>query len=67
MYAVFLCEAMDRVEVSARNVIGACSVGDALRGNMATLRGFANYDPPDGVGPRRNITGRLLAAGRYAV
>ena len=65
MCAVFLREAMDRVEVSARNVIGACSPG--LRENMATLRGFANYDPLDGVALRRNIAGRLLAAARYTV
>jgi len=67
MCAVFLREAMDRVEVSARNVIGACSAGRALQENMATLRGFANYDPLDGVALRRNIAGRLLAAGRYTV
>jgi hypothetical protein len=67
MCAVFLREAMDRVEVSARNVIGACSAGTALRENMATLRGFANYDPLDAVALRGNIAGRLLAAGRYTV
>jgi alkylation response protein AidB-like acyl-CoA dehydrogenase len=67
MCAVFLRDAMDRVEVSARNVIGACSAGHALRENMATLRGFANYDPLDGVALRRNIAGRLLAAARYTV
>jgi alkylation response protein AidB-like acyl-CoA dehydrogenase len=67
MCAVFLREAMDRVEVSARNVIGACSAGHTLQENMATLRGFANYDPLDGVALRRNIAGRLLAAARYTV
>src|ERR1700692_1871117 len=58
--AVFLRDAMARVEVSARNVIGTCSAGNALRENMATLRGFANYDPLDGVALRRNIARRLL-------
>ena len=67
MCAVFLREAMDRVEVSARNVIGASSAGRGLRENMATLRGFANYDPLDGVTLRHNVAGRLLAAGRYTV
>jgi len=67
MCAVFLREAMDRVEVSARNVIGPCSAGHGLRENMAILRGFANYDPLDGVALRRNIAGRLLAAARYTV
>src|SRR5260370_1837432 len=60
MCAVFLREAMDRVEVSARNVIGACSPGHALRENMATLRRFPNSDPPDGVPLRRAIAGHLL-------
>jgi alkylation response protein AidB-like acyl-CoA dehydrogenase len=67
MCAVFLREAMDRVEVSARNVVGACSADSTLRENMATLRGFASYDPLDGVALRRNIAGRLLAAGCYTV
>ena len=67
MCAVFLREAMDRVEVSARNVIGACSADTTLRENMATLRGFANYDPLDAIALRRNIAGRLLAAGCYTV
>ncbi len=67
MCAVFLREAMDRVEVSARNVIGACSAGHAVRENMATLRGFANYDPLDAVALRRNIAGRLLAGAGYTV
>jgi alkylation response protein AidB-like acyl-CoA dehydrogenase len=67
MCAVFLRDAMDRIEVSARNVIGACTAGNAVRENMATLRGFANYDPIDAIGLRRNIAGRLLAAGRYVI
>src|ERR1700731_1317197 len=67
MCAVFLREAMDRVEVSARDVIGACSAGHALRENMTALRGFANYDPLDGVALRRSIAGRLLTAARYTV
>ena len=67
MCAVFLRDAMDRAEVSARNVIGACSSSTALRENMATLRGLANYDPLDAITLRRTIAGRLLAAGCYTV
>ena len=65
MCAVFLREAMDRVEVSTRNVIGACSAGTALRENMATLRGFANYDPLDAVALRRQH--RRPPSGRWAL
>jgi alkylation response protein AidB-like acyl-CoA dehydrogenase len=67
MSAVFLHDAMDRVEVSSRNVIGACSSGNALRENMAALRGLAGYDPVDAIALRRNIASRLLAAGCYTV
>jgi alkylation response protein AidB-like acyl-CoA dehydrogenase len=63
--AVFLREAMDRVEISCRNVLGACLDGDALRQNMSALRSFANYDPIDAIGRRRNIANRLLAGERY--
>jgi alkylation response protein AidB-like acyl-CoA dehydrogenase len=67
MCAVFLRDAMDRAEVSARNVIGACSGNNALRENMTALRGFANYDPVDAIALRRNIASRLLGAGSYTV
>ncbi|MGB2602745.1 MAG: acyl-CoA dehydrogenase family protein [Candidatus Sulfotelmatobacter sp.] len=67
MYAVFLREAMDRIEISSRNVIGACSNGNALRESMAALRGFANYDPIDAIALRRNIASRLLGAGSYTI
>jgi alkylation response protein AidB-like acyl-CoA dehydrogenase len=67
MCAVFLRDGMDRVELSARHVIGACSTSSALRDNMATLRSFANYDPLDSIALRRNVAGRLLAAGCYTV
>jgi alkylation response protein AidB-like acyl-CoA dehydrogenase len=65
--AVFLREAMGRVEISSRNVTGACFSGNVLRENMAALRSFANYDPLDAVALRRNIASQLLASGCYTV
>jgi hypothetical protein len=65
MCAVFLREAMDQVEISCRNVLGACLDGDALRRNMSVLRSFANYEPADAIALRRNIASRLLATERY--
>jgi alkylation response protein AidB-like acyl-CoA dehydrogenase len=67
MCAVFLREAMDRIEISSRQVIGSSSDGKVLRENMTALRGFANYDPVDAIALRRNIAGRLLAAECYTV
>jgi alkylation response protein AidB-like acyl-CoA dehydrogenase len=63
--AVFLPDAMARIEIAARTVIAACSEGDALRTNLAVLRRFAKYEPVDTIAIRRRIAGKLLAAGRY--
>jgi alkylation response protein AidB-like acyl-CoA dehydrogenase len=63
--AVFLRDALSRIETSARAVLAACSEGDSLRTNMAMLRRFAKYDPVDAVALRREIARRLLSAERY--
>jgi hypothetical protein len=65
MSAVFLRDAMARVEFSARALLAACSEGDSLRTNMAVLRRFAKYEPVNAIELRRKIAHRLLAAGRY--
>ena len=65
--AVFLRDAMARMEIAARGVLGACSEGDALRTNMAVLRRLAKYEPVNAVALRRQIAARLLARERYGV
>ena len=65
MCAVLLREAMDRIEICSRTIIGASSGGGARRNNMAALRELASYDPIDTLALRRNIAARLLAAGCY--
>jgi alkylation response protein AidB-like acyl-CoA dehydrogenase len=67
MCAVFLRSAMDRIECSARAVVGACSTGDSLAENMQALRSLAVYDPIDAIRLRRSIANRLLADGRYNI
>ena len=65
MCAVLLRDAMDRIECSARNVIGACSSKSALPKDAAAVRRLADHDPIDAVSLRRNIAGRLLGNERY--
>jgi alkylation response protein AidB-like acyl-CoA dehydrogenase len=67
MTAVYLRDAMARVEVSARNVVGACTNGQALGEAMKMLQRFAKYDPVDAIGLRQKIAGRLVDAERYVV
>jgi hypothetical protein len=61
MAAVFLRDAMARVEVTARGVLAASSEGDALRTGLAMLRRFARYEPVDAVALRRKIAEGVLA------
>ena len=56
MSAVFLRDAMARIEVSARNVLP-----------IETVRSLAAYDPVDSIALRRKVAARLLQAERYTV
>jgi hypothetical protein len=67
MAAVYLRDAMSRIDVSARTVLGACAEGGALRANMAVMRKFAKFDPVDAITLRRRIARGLLDAGKFAV
>jgi alkylation response protein AidB-like acyl-CoA dehydrogenase len=67
MCAVFLRDAMTRIEGFARPVLAACAEGDALRSNMAVLRRFAKFEPVNSIALRRGIAERLIAAGSYVV
>jgi butyryl-CoA dehydrogenase len=66
MCAVFLREAMARVELAARDIIGALA-GTGVRANMQILRRLAVYDPIDTEQARHSIATRLLERERYAL
>jgi hypothetical protein len=67
MCAVFLRDAMARIEPAARNVLGNCCTSDELRGHMPILRRLAAYDPVDSVALRRAVASRLLIKERYTI
>jgi len=67
MCSVILRDAMTRIETAARNVLGACSEGAALRNNMSALRNLAQHEPIDAVQTRRRIARRLIDEERYVV
>jgi alkylation response protein AidB-like acyl-CoA dehydrogenase len=67
MRAVFLPEAMEEIEKSAKYVLSACSSGDALRMNLAVLKRFTKCEPVNSVALRRKIAARLLEAERYVI
>jgi alkylation response protein AidB-like acyl-CoA dehydrogenase len=65
MTAVFLREAMARLNISAQGILGACSDGKGFKENLARLRILADYDPMNSVELRRSIANRLLSGGSY--
>ncbi len=65
MSAVFLRETLAGIEATARDVLAACSEGDALRINLVALRRFTKFEPVNATELRRRIATRLLDAERY--
>jgi alkylation response protein AidB-like acyl-CoA dehydrogenase len=66
MCAVFLRDAMARVELAARDVIGATANG-SVRTDMQVLRRLAVYDPVNSAELRQNIAKKLLERERYVL
>ena len=66
MSSVFVREAMEVIESSARNVLAASAEGDALRMNLAVLKRFTKFEPVNAIEIRRKIAARVLDTGRYS-
>jgi alkylation response protein AidB-like acyl-CoA dehydrogenase len=62
---VYIDEAFPRVEVLARQVLGAVSQGDELRTQLAGLKKFTRYTPINAVALRREIANSVLGVSRY--
>jgi alkylation response protein AidB-like acyl-CoA dehydrogenase len=65
--AVYLRDAITRIEVSSRTVLSACAQGDELRRNLSRLRAYSAHEPVNSIELRRQIARRLLANERYTV
>ena len=61
----YIDEAFPRVDLSARQLLGAVSVGDELRTQLAGLKKFARYTPINAVALRREIADSVLSVSRY--
>ena len=64
--SVFLRDAMARIEVAGRDVLGATANGD-LSGDLKILRKLAAYTPVNSAELRHNIANKLLERERYAL
>ena len=62
---IFIHEAMDRIERSARMALAAVAEGDNLTTQLAVLRRFAKHAPLNTIAIRRRIASAVLAQNRY--
>jgi alkylation response protein AidB-like acyl-CoA dehydrogenase len=65
--AVYLRDAITKIEQYSTAVLSACAHGDELRGNLSRSRTYATHDPVNSIKLRRQIARRLLANERYTV
>ncbi|HEY1937908.1 MAG TPA: acyl-CoA dehydrogenase family protein [Candidatus Angelobacter sp.] len=64
--AVFLRDAMARMQAASQNVLSACSSGNDLDRLMTRLKLSAIYQPVNAIQLRRNIAEHLLGSERYS-
>lgn len=67
MTQVYLTEAMNRIESSAKRVIAAVAEGDVLRTQMAILRRLAKFEPFNTIALTQKIAVRTMEAGKYII
>ncbi len=65
MARVYAREAMDRVELLAREALAAVAEGDTLRTMLAALRRLARREPYNTIAGRRRVAEILIEAGRF--
>jgi alkylation response protein AidB-like acyl-CoA dehydrogenase len=63
--AVYLRDAITRIEQFSRTVLSACAQGNELRENLSRLQTYATHEPVNSIELRRQIARRLLASERY--
>jgi len=65
MARVYLQQALEKIETSARKVITAIADGDMLRTQLAILKRLTKYEPFNTIALRQHIAQRVIEAGKY--
>jgi len=65
MARVYLQQALEKIETSARKVITAVADGDMLRTQLAILKRLTKYEPFNTIALRQQIAQRVIEAGKY--
>src|SRR5579864_8504514 len=67
MTRVYLSQAFEKVESSARKVIAAVADGDMLRTQLAILRRLAKYEPFNTIELRQQIAQKMIERGKFTL
>ena len=65
MTRAFCNDAVERIEMHAKNTLAAMAEGDELRTLLAALRRFTKMTPINTVAARQRIAGAMIEANRY--
>jgi len=65
MTRVFCNDAVERIEVRAKNTLAGMSEGDELRTLLAALRRFTKLQPMNTIVARQRIADEMIAANKY--
>jgi alkylation response protein AidB-like acyl-CoA dehydrogenase len=67
MTRVYLTQAMEKIESSAKRILAAVAEGDMLRTQLAILRRLAKYEPYNTIELRQQIARRAIEVGKYSL
>jgi alkylation response protein AidB-like acyl-CoA dehydrogenase len=67
MARVYLAQAFEKVESSARKIIAAVAEGDMLRTQLAILRRLGKYEPFNTIELRQQVAQRMIERGKYTL
>jgi alkylation response protein AidB-like acyl-CoA dehydrogenase len=67
MTQIYITQAMERVEASAKKVIAAVADGDMMRTQLAIVRRLVKYEPFNTIALRQQVAQRVIDAEKYVI
>jgi len=67
MTQIYITQAMEKVEASAKKVIAAVADGDMMRTQLAIVRRLVKYEPFNTIALRQQVAQRVIEAEKYVI
>jgi butyryl-CoA dehydrogenase len=67
MTQIYITQAMEKVEASAKKVIAAVADGDMMRTQLAIVRRLVKYEPFNTIALRQQVAQRVIDAEKYVI